>query len=131
MIRRMANNITEKETHFMDEVQQAEQALKRAQQKANAEARQVWLDKLAAAKAAKAAVEAKAAEVVRQKAERDLKQECLYRWTTAGGSESEFEKQWPSIRLERLKQLAAGTGAPSFVDDLVRRKRQSGAYGNL
>jgi uncharacterized protein involved in type VI secretion and phage assembly len=115
----------------MDEVQQAEQALRRAQQKANAEARKEYLDKLEAKKAATRKAEAQQAEAQRVRAEATLKLECEYRFLNAGGTQAEFEKQWPTIRLERLKQIAAGTGAPSFVEERAQALRSSGRYGNL
>ncbi|MEK6322191.1 MAG: hypothetical protein AABN33_10955 [Acidobacteriota bacterium] len=115
----------------MDEVRKAELALQRARAKQNEEARQRWMAKLEAKKAEAAKVGEKKAEEDSQKAEVTLKRECLYRFLNGGGAPQDFERWWPEIRKQRLVDLAAGTGAPSLVEEIKQRKRASGLYGNL
>jgi hypothetical protein len=113
----------------MDDVRRLELQLQRARKKENDTVRKQYLDGLAARDEEIRKKQEAENEKERQRREAQLKLECAHRFATAGGSEQEFEKQWPQIRAEYLKQQALGNGPKSFVDELVSRKRAGGTYG--
>ena len=45
---------------------------------------------------------------VRESREREMKDSALRPWLDAGGTEEEFEQEWPQLRREMLKERALG-----------------------
>jgi hypothetical protein len=45
---------------------------------------------------------------VRESREREMKASALRPWLDAGGTEEEFEQEWPQLRRELLKEHALG-----------------------
>jgi hypothetical protein len=45
---------------------------------------------------------------VRESRERETKDSALRPWLDAGGTEEEFEQEWPQLRREMLKERALG-----------------------
>jgi len=45
---------------------------------------------------------------VRESREREIKDSALCPWLDAGGTEEEFEQEWPQLRREMLKERALG-----------------------
>jgi hypothetical protein len=45
---------------------------------------------------------------VRESREREMKDSALRPWLDAGGTEEEFEREWPQLRREMLKERAHG-----------------------
>jgi hypothetical protein len=43
-------------------------------------------------------------EDLRQRREKEMKEPALASWTASGGREADFEKAWPSLRVEMLKR---------------------------
>jgi len=46
----------------------------------------------------------------RHKREQEMKKSALASWESSGGTEAEFEKAWPSLRLETLKRRTLEDG---------------------
>lgn len=59
-----------------------------------------------AKKRAKEAEQQKLLEDARQKRQQEMKDSALRSWLFAGGTEEEFEREWPQMRTEMLRRRA-------------------------
>lgn len=112
----------------MNQVTKAEMDLRRARSRENAAAGKDWRDRLAARDAEIDRKSAEQNEKARESYEAHLKVQCGGRFASAGGTEEEFERAWPGIRDEYLRQVALGNGPQSFVETILDGKRRSGVY---
>jgi hypothetical protein len=62
-------------------------------------------------------------EDVRERREREMKDSALRPWLDAGGTEEEFEQEWPEIRREILKGRALGGVSPGRREAFERNAR--------
>jgi len=75
-----------------------------AKLKIESEARRVQRD------AAHDAEVAQQQQELQDRKEAPMKLGALKAWTDNGGTKVEFEKEWPTLRMEMLRQRAAGAG---------------------
>jgi hypothetical protein len=62
-------------------------------------------------------------EDVRERREQEMKDSALRLWLDAGGTEEEFEQEWPEIRREILKGRALGGVSPGRREAFERNAR--------
>jgi hypothetical protein len=96
---RLKREDEEKEEAFqkrLEEIKES-QAPWRAEQEAKERAEQKERDKLH--------------ENVRQKREREMKDSARLAWLDAGGTGEEFEREWPAMRTQMLRERALSCGS--------------------